>query len=351
MDYQKAFDTVPHKRLHSKLTSHGINEQLIAWIDSFLSNRVQQVGLTGERSAWHNVTSGIPQGSMLGRLLFVIFINDLPETVNSDAYLFADDTKIFNMIKSNDDSTILQENLTKLEEWSDTWLLRFHPDKCKHMHIRKKNDDNSYSLHGKSLEKVIEEKDIGVVTDSDLTFEKHINEKVNKANQMFVTLRRTFQFMDKSTFVQLFKSLVRTHLDYASSVWAPFKAKHIEQIEGVQRRATKQIPGFRDMTYPERLRALKLPSLSYRRLRGDMIEVYKILNGKYDQDACTILKLWKDMAPRSSIRGNSLKLYPQRARTQLRKYWNSLQEKIVTSKTLNTFKNRLDKYWEDQDLV
>ena len=105
---------------------------------------------------------------------------------------------------------------------------------------------------------------------------------------------------------------------------------------------------------------MKLPSLSYRRLRGDMIEVYKILNGKYDQDAYTILKPWKDMAPRSSIRGNSLKLYPQRARTQLRKYsfamkvvkyWNSLPEKIVTSKTLNTFKNRLDKYWEDQDLV
>jgi hypothetical protein len=122
------------------------------------------------------------------------------------------------------------------------------------MHIGKKNDDNSYSIHRKSLEKVIEEKDIGVVIDSDLTFEKHINEKVNKANQMFATLRRTFQFMDKSTFVQLYISLVRTHLDYASSVWAPFKAKHIEQIEGVQRKATKQIPGFRDMTYSERLR-------------------------------------------------------------------------------------------------
>ena len=125
--------------------------------------------------------------------------------------------------------------------------------------------------------------------------------------------------MDKSTFVQLYKSLVRTHLDYASSVWAPFKAKHIEQIEGVQRRATKQIPGFRDMTYSERLGVFKLPSLSYRRLRGDMVEVYKILNGKYDQNLCTILKLWKDMAPRSSIRGNSLNVYPQRARTQLRK--------------------------------
>jgi hypothetical protein len=79
--------------MHNKLTSYGINEQLIAWIDSFLSNRVQQVGVNGERSAWHNVTSGIPQDSVLGPMLFVIFINDLPETVNSDAYLFADDTK------------------------------------------------------------------------------------------------------------------------------------------------------------------------------------------------------------------------------------------------------------------
>jgi hypothetical protein len=106
--------------------------------------------------------------------------------------------------------------------------------------------------------------------------------------------------------VQLYKSLVRTQLDYGSSVLAPFKAKHIEQIEGVQRRSTKHIPGFRDMTYSERLGALKLPSLSYRRLTGDMIEVYTIINGKYDQDACTIVKLWKDMAPRSNIRGNSL---------------------------------------------
>jgi hypothetical protein len=125
------------------------------------------------------------------------------------------------------------------------------------------------ALHRKSLEKVIEENDIGVVIDSDLTFEKHINEKTNKSNQMFATPRRTFQFMDKSTFVQLYKSLVRTHLDYASSVLAPFKAKHIEQIEGVQRRATKQIPGFRDMTYSEWLGVLKLSSLSYRRLTGD----------------------------------------------------------------------------------
>ena len=218
MDYQKTCNTVPQKRLHNKLTPYGINEQLIAWIDSFLSNRVQQVGVNGERSAWHNVTSGIPQDSVLGPLLFVIFINDLAETVNSDPYLFADDTKIFKMIKSSDDSTRLQEGLTKLEEWSDTWLLRFHPDKCKHMQIGKKNDDNNYSLHRKSLEKVIEEKDIGVVIESDLTFEKHINEKVNKANQMFATLRRTFQYMDKSTFVQLCISLVRTHLDYASSV-------------------------------------------------------------------------------------------------------------------------------------
>ena len=121
-----------------------------------------------------------------------------------------------------------------------------------------------------------------------------------------------------------------------------------------------QILGMKDLSYTERLKALKLPSMSYRRIRGDMIEVYKILGGLYDEDASSMLKLWKYMAPRTSNRGNSLKLYPQRAKTTLRKksfalrvvkYWNSLPEKVVASPTLNTFKNRLDKYWEQQDIV
>jgi hypothetical protein len=142
---------------------------------------------------------------------------------------------------------------------------------------------------------VNEEKDIGVTIDLELSFDKHISEKVKKANSMCYIIRRSFQYLDHSTFLPLYKSLVRVHLDYASSVWAPYKVKHIEQLESVQRRATKQLPGFSNLTYPERLRRLKLPTLSYRRMiRGDMIELYKIATGKYNKTAGNFIKMWND---------------------------------------------------------
>ena len=360
MDYMKAFDTVPHKRLMNKLKSYGIEDPILSWIYSFLSDRIQQVTVNNAKSTWSKVTSGIPQGSVLGPLLFVIFINDLPDIVDSDVYLFADDTKIFNIINKSEDKVQLQNDLNSLSKWSDTWLLRFHPDKCKHMHIGKPgpDPDKEYSLKSTTLQMTPEEKDIGVLIDSDLAFDKHISEKVNKANSMFALLRRTFQYMDTKTFVSLFKTLVRTHLEFASSVWHPYKMKHIDMIENVQRRATKQLPGMKNLTYAERLKKLKLPSLNYRRTRGDMIELYKILNHKYDREAAQFVKLWKDMTSRTGVRGNSMKIYPHRARTELRKnsfvirtakIWNNLPENIVTAPTTNSFKNRLDKYWINQE--
>ena len=116
-------------------------------------------------------------------------------------------------------------------------------------------------------------------------------------------LRRSFLFMDAEMFTPLYKSMVRTHLEYASSVWAPYKMKHIEQIEAVQRRATKQLPGMKNLTYPERLKKLKLPTLSYRRKRGDMIELYKLTSGKYKMDITKMVKYWKDTTERTSGRG------------------------------------------------
>ena len=109
----------------------------MGWIKSFLENRKQQISFEGEASEWKEVTLGIPQGSVLGPLLFVIFINDLPEELQTRTYLFADDTKVYNVIRGEEDQTKLQQDLNKLEEWSDRWLLRFHPDKCKHMHVGK----------------------------------------------------------------------------------------------------------------------------------------------------------------------------------------------------------------------
>jgi hypothetical protein len=186
------------------------------------------------------------------------------------------------------------------------------------MHIGKPgpNLNQAYTLRSTIMERVNEEKDIGVHIDHELSFDKHISEKVNKANAMFALLRRTFQYLDAESFVPLYKTLVRTHLEFAISVWHPYKIKHIDMIENVQRQATKQLPGFKELSYLERLKKLKLPTLSFRRVRGDMIELYKILNNKYDREAAPFIKLWKDMAPRAGARGNSKQLYQQRAKSE-----------------------------------
>ena len=198
MDFQKAFDKVPHKRLLEKIKSYGIVGPTLSWIEDFLLNRSQKVLLNGAGSEWENVTSGIPQDSVLGPILFVIYINDLPDTVESDSYLFADDTKIFRISKGEDDKETLQDDLTKLEEWSDKRLFKFHPEKCKHMKISKsKNEEtNSYKLLGQDIETVTQEKVIGVIIDSELTFENHLCEKVTKATSIFAAMRRTFRYLD-----------------------------------------------------------------------------------------------------------------------------------------------------------
>ena len=167
-------------------------------------------------------------------------------------------------------------------------------------------------------------------------------------------------FVDENTFKPLYKAFVRSHLDSCSSVWAPFLIKHIEQIENVQKRATRQISGFKDLSYPERLKKLKLPTLSYRRLRGDLIETYKILHDVYDPQTVKFLNTRKESADRSSIRGNTLTLFSQHSNLDLRlssfsirivKSWNKLPESVVSAPSVNSFKNRLDKFYENHELV
>ena len=143
-------------------------------------------------------------------------------------------------------------------------------------------------------------------------------------------LIRTFEFLDKDNFTPLYKSLVRTHLDYASSVWAPYNAKLIDKIEGVQKCITKQLPGMQNLDCPERLKKLKLPTLAYCRIRGDMIETYKMINSLYDQRACSLLKLTRDTELRTSKRGNNKKVMTQRFGCDLRK---------------NSFSVRISKVW------
>ena len=162
----------------------------------------------------------------------------------------------------------------------------------KHLRIGKKEEPHfQYHLknHPTPLPSVPTEKDLGITFDQNLHFNIHLSEKINKANSILGIISRNFEHKTETSIVTLYKALVRPHLEYANHAWSLHLKKQIEALENVQRRATRLIPGLKDLTYEQRLRRLKLPTLSYRRLRGDMIETYKIMTGKYDSDVTTNL--------------------------------------------------------------
>jgi hypothetical protein len=272
----KAFDKVPHTRLLEKMKAYGLSEEICIWVQYFLSDRKQCVQVNGMKPQWHKVTSGIPQGSVLGPLLFAIFINDLPEWLKSDVFLFADNTNIFREIKDDSDASIIQSDFNELFKWSEIWLLKFHPDKCKVLPVLNKNKqyvENKYIMRKyeggiTTLENVDSEKDIGVTIDRHLNFEKHIQTQIIKANQIVGLTRRSFVHLDNITFSLLFKALVRPHLEYASSVWSPYKKKDIDAIENTQKRATRMLPQMKNLNYEERLKQSKMPTLKFRRMRA-----------------------------------------------------------------------------------
>ena len=277
LDFRKAFDSVPHERLLTKLRACGISGSIIDWIRSFLTDRRQQVIVSGHRFPWVPVTSGVPQGSVLGPTLFIIYINDMPSIINSSVKIFADDTKIYRKVTEEQDRLQLQSELDAVSDWSNKWQMPFNADKCTVLHIGNQNSEGEYTLDGLQLKKTDLEKDLGIVMDSDLKFRKQAASAVAKATQILAVIRRTFQAIDCVTLPLLFKTLVRPHLEYGGCIWGPFSKADQKAVERVQRRATKLVPELRHKPYPERLRLLDLPSLYHRRRRGDMIKTYQIL--------------------------------------------------------------------------
>lgn len=358
LDFAKAFDSVPHCRLIHKLNAYGIKGQLQDWISDFLSNRRQRVCINGSSSSWKDVVSGIPQGSILGPILFIIYINDLPSLTQSVCKLFADDSKVYQAIRKPSDQITLQEDIFKLCNWSNRWLLRFNVQKCKiitfgnSLHSYRyrmfdKNDNISY-INVDSTEK-----DLGVTFSSNLHFDDHISQMVNKANKLIGLIRRTFTFMDKQLFNQLYKALIRPHLDYGDSIYFPITKKNKRIVENVQRRATRLVPELQNMSYEDRLRQLNLPTLNYRRKRGDIIQTFKIIH-KIDDIS---MDKFFSFSTNSVTRGHSLKLRKPRANKSVRNNsfsfrviddWNNLPDNIVTLDTVNKFKIAIDRQWMDR---
>ena len=209
----------------TKLKGYGIGGKLLDWIIDFLDERTQFVTVGGYSSAEAPVTSGVPQGSVLGPTLFVYYINDMPDVVDCLIKIFADDTKLYSEVSNSNQSQKLQLNTDKLQEWTETWQIVFNCSKCKVLHMGFKNEKCEYKMNDVALQQTTSEKDLGVIIDPDLSFDAHVLETVKKANRVMGNISRTIINKDRDIMVPLFKALVRSVLEYGNAVWFPYLQK------------------------------------------------------------------------------------------------------------------------------
>lgn len=282
LDFSKAFDTVPHRKLLHKLDSYGIRGNLHRWIESFLCFRKMRVVVEGQTSRDVHVVSGVPQGTVLGPLLFLCHINDLPESVSSQVRLFADDCLLYRPIRSRDDHNILQRDLHNLEKWADTWGMRFNATKCYILSVNK-SSSYFYDLNNTVLKDVVNNPYLGLAISNDLKWTNHINNICKKASSTIGFIRRNLRHSPTKCRRTAYISLVRSTLEYGAVVWDPFLQSDIDKLEKIQRKAARFISGdykSRDRGCVTRmLENLDLPLLQERRKQLRLTFMFKVVEG------------------------------------------------------------------------
>ena len=340
LDFEKAFDTVPHELLKTKLHMYGVSSQCLNWISDFLSSRSQCVIINGIKSSTSKVISGVPQGTVLGPLLFLVHINDILKNTTSTIKLFADDCVCYRRIKSTNDCVQLQKDIDTLGQWARTWGMRFQPRKCNMFRICKKRNPvlYNYSLEGSILEFTEHIKYLGVTISQDLNWNKHISTICNKAYKTLGLLKRNLNNCPTDVRLQAYKGLIRPVLEYACTVWDPHQNYLKEQIENVQKRSARFITSNYDYSpnsMTKILNDLKLEPLSERRKQNKLILLFKGINNKARIPIEQLVK--PNRIPRS---GHPLTFKSIYARTDNYKFsfipdavklWNSLPPDILRS--------------------
>ncbi|XP_062894859.1 uncharacterized protein LOC134341044 [Mobula hypostoma] len=284
---------------------------------------------------------------VLGPQLFTIYINDLDEGIKCSISKFVDDTKLGGCVSCEEDTKRMQGDLDRFGEWANSWQMQFNVDICEVIHFGGKNRKTDYYLNGGRLGKGEVQRDLGVIVHQSLKVGMQVQQVVKKANAMLAFIARGFEYRSREVLLQLYKALVRPHLEYCVQFWSPNLRKNILAIEGVQRRFTRLIPGMAGLSYDERLDRLVLYSLEFRRSRGDLIETYKIPKGLDRLDAGRLFP----MLGKSRTRGHSLRIEGKPFRAEIRKnfftqrvvnLWNSLPQETVEVSSLAIFKRELD---------
>ena len=247
-----------------------------------MKNRKQRVVLGSNYSEWGDVWSGVPQGSVLGPLLFVIFINDLPESLSLPLKMYADDSKLLTVLKCDNDKVKMRQDIDSIARWCCTWSMKLNSAKCKVMHIGKNNEKNEYSINDGISRTILAttemERDLGIFIRADGKWSDQVNSAASKANRTLGMMKNTFKCWSDEIVRIIYPTFIRPHLEFASSVWNPNRKKDIDTLEKVQRRATKTLES-RHLSYENRIKKLGLTTLEQRRHRGDFIQCYKLVHG------------------------------------------------------------------------
>ncbi|XP_072051476.1 uncharacterized protein [Amphiura filiformis] len=350
LDFAKAFDKVSHQRLLLKAEFYGLRGHTLEWIKNFLQDRTQQVMIDGQRSSEAKVTSGVPQGSVLGPLLFLIYINDLPDSISSSTpRLFADDCVLYRQITSAQDCVSLQKDLDSLQEWERLWLMEFHPSKCQVVRITNKRKPiiGSYIIHNHTLEEVTSAKYLGVHIDSKLSFNTHVDTVVKKANSTNAFLCRNFRQCSRKIKKSTFTTYVRPIVEYAATAWDPHTRRNADKIEMVQRRGARFVTGIYDQTssVTAMLKDLQWPTLESRRTQSRLAMMYRIRYNLVDIN-------WRDHLTESSTRTRghgsrftlphcSTQVYASSFFPRTCRDWNNLAFDPAHLASLNAFKTAL----------
>ena len=290
LDFSKAFDKVDHLGLLSKLENYGIRGPLLEWTSSFLIGRKQRVVVDGQASPDSNVLSGVPQGTVLGPLFFLVYINDISKGLSkgTSIRLFADDSLLYRTINSPKDCEILQRDLDRLQLWEKTWKMEFHPEKCNLLQITNKLKpfDHTYKIHNTPLSKTDSAKYLGVVIDSKLTWKPHYNHLIKSCKSTLSFIKRNIphkapRFIKSKCYL----TLVRPKAEYASPVWDPYQSIYKNNIEKIQKSAARYVTNNYTMESGNslaNLQTLGWKTLEERRIDNKLGLFKKGLLGKLD---------------------------------------------------------------------